>query len=142
MTNTRVRGRLADLAATLCGRHGARGLVVHAYPRLPEMDAEGRGFDPRAVDDELRLAENALMQRARELEGNLGSHPKVRLVAGDAAACLLEAAGEDAPERTLLALGSRALGAVGRMRLGSVSTKVLRAPGGPVLVCPSPRSET
>jgi nucleotide-binding universal stress UspA family protein len=131
-----------DLAAILCGRHGARGLVVHVYPRLPEMDVEGRGFDPRAVDDELRLAEKALMQRARELEGNLGSHPKVRLVVGDAAARLLEAAGEGAPERTLLALGSRALGAVGRMRLGSVSTKALHSTGGPVLVCPPPRSET
>ena len=38
-----------------------------------------------------------------------------------------------------LALGSRA---VGRMRLGSVSTKILHATGGPVLVCPPPRSET
>lgn len=25
-----------DLAAVLCGRHGARGLVLHAYPQLPE----------------------------------------------------------------------------------------------------------
>jgi hypothetical protein len=38
MTNTRVRGRLADLAATLCGRHGARGLVVHAYPIATQRD--------------------------------------------------------------------------------------------------------
>jgi nucleotide-binding universal stress UspA family protein len=130
-----------DLAAALCGRNGARGLVVHAYPRLPEMDAEGRGFNPRTVDDELRLAEKALMQRAGELEGSLGSHPKPRQVVGDAAGCLLEAAREDAPERTLLALGSRGLGAIGRMRLGSVSTKVLHAAEGPVLVCPPPRKE-
>jgi nucleotide-binding universal stress UspA family protein len=125
-----------DLAATLCGRHGARGLVVHAYPRLPEVDAEGRAFDPRAVDDELRRAEKALMQRAGELEGRLGSRPKVRLVEGDAAACLLEVAGEYAPERTLLTLGSRGLGAVGRMRIGSASTKVLHAAEGPVLIHP------
>jgi nucleotide-binding universal stress UspA family protein len=30
-----------DLGASLCGRHGARALVLHAYPRLPEVDAEG-----------------------------------------------------------------------------------------------------
>jgi nucleotide-binding universal stress UspA family protein len=99
------------------------------------VDAEGRGFDPRAVDDELRRAEKALMERAGELEDRLGSRPKVRLVVGDAAACLLEAA-EDAPERTLLALGSRGHGPIRRLRLGSVSTKVVRAAPGPVLVYP------
>ena len=25
-----------DLGASLCGHHGARALVLHAYPRLPE----------------------------------------------------------------------------------------------------------
>src|SRR5215208_6774186 len=99
-----------DLGASLCGHHGARALVLHAYPRLPEVDAAGRGFDPRMV--------------------------------GEAAASLLEAAEEDAPERTLLAVGSRDLGAIGRMRLGSVSTKVVHAAKGPVLVHPPPRGET
>ena len=68
---------------------------------------------------------------SRELELRLGSRPKVRLVVGDAAASLLEAAEEDAPERTLVAVGSRDLGAIGRMRLGSVSTKVVHAAGVP-----------
>jgi nucleotide-binding universal stress UspA family protein len=129
-----------DLGASLCGRHGARAQVLHAYPRLPEVDAEGRGSDPRIVDDELRRAEMALLQRSRELESRLGSRPKVRLV-GDGAASLLEAAEEDAPERTLVAVGSRELGAIGRMRLGSVSTKVVHAAKGPVLVHPPPRGE-
>ena len=61
---------------------------------------------------------------------------------GEAAATLLEAAEEDSPERTLLAVGSRDLGAIGRMRLGSVSTKVVHAAKGPVLVHPPPRGET
>jgi nucleotide-binding universal stress UspA family protein len=131
-----------DLGASLCGRHGARALLLHAYPRLPEVDAEGREFDPRIVDDELRGAEKALLERSRELEGRLGSRPKTRLVVGDAAACLLEAAEEEAPEGTLLAVGSRGLGAIGRMRLGSVSTKVVRAAKGPVLVHPPLLGET
>src|SRR5215211_1287345 len=123
-----------DLGASLCGHHGARALVLHAYPRLPKVDAEGRESNPRIVDDELRRAEKVLLERSRELESRLGSRPKVRLVVGDAAASLLEAAEEDAPERTLVAVGSRDLGTIGRMRLGSVSTKVVHAAKGPVLV--------
>jgi nucleotide-binding universal stress UspA family protein len=108
---------------------------------LPEVDHAGRGFDPRIVDDDLRRAFSALLERSRELEGRLGSRPKDQLVVGEAAASLLEAA-EDAPERTLLAVGSRGLGAIGRMRLGSVSTKVVHAAKGPVLVHPPLRGET
>jgi nucleotide-binding universal stress UspA family protein len=133
---------VGDLGASLCGRHGARALVLHAYPRLPEVDAEGRRFNPRIVDDELRRAEKALLERSRELECRLGSRPKARLVVGEAAASLLEAAEEDAPERTLLAVGSRELGAIGRMRLGSVSTKVVHAAKGPILVHPPLGGET
>jgi nucleotide-binding universal stress UspA family protein len=131
-----------DLGASLCGHHGARALVLHAYPRLPEVDAAGRGFDPRIVDDELRRAFSALLERSRELESRLGSRPKARLVVGEAAASLLEAAEKDAPERTLLAVGSRDLGVIGRMRLGSVSTKVVHAAKGPVLVHPPRHGET
>jgi len=108
---------------------------------LPKVDAEGRESNPRIVDDELRRAEKVLLERSRELESRLGSRPKVRLVVGDAAASLLEAAEEDAPQSTLLAVGSRGLGAIGRMRLGSVSTKVVHAAKGPVLVHPPPRGE-
>jgi nucleotide-binding universal stress UspA family protein len=131
-----------DLGASLCGRHGARALLLHAYPRLPEVVAEGRRSNPRIGDDELRKAEKALLERSQELESRLGSRPETRLVVGDAAACLLEAAEEDAPERTLLAVGSRGLGVIGRMRLGSVSTKVVHAAKGPVLVHPPLRGET
>jgi len=128
-----------DLAAVLCAHDDTPGLVLQAFPRLPEVDAKGRESDPRAVDDELRGAERVLVERAAELEGHLGSRPRVRLMVGEAAACLLEAAEEEASERTLLSVGSRGLGAIGRMRLGSVSTKVLHAARGPVLVHPAPR---
>jgi nucleotide-binding universal stress UspA family protein len=131
-----------DLGASLCVRHGVRTQVLHAYPRLPEVDAEARGFDPRIVDDELRRAEKALLERSQELESRLGSRPKVRLVVGDAAASLLEAAEGDAPERTLVAVGSRGLGQIGRMRLGSVSTTVVHAAKGSVLVHPPLQGET
>ena len=106
------------------------------------MNAEGRESNPRMVDDELRRAEKSLLERSRELESRLGSRPKNRLVVAEAASSLLEAAEEDEPERTLLAVGSRNLGVIRRMRLGSVSTKVVHAAKGPVLVHPPPQGET
>jgi hypothetical protein len=60
---------------------------------------------------------------------------------GDDAACLIEAAEDDALERTLIAVGRRGLGAVDRLRLGSAATKVLRASRGPVLVVRRDRRE-
>jgi nucleotide-binding universal stress UspA family protein len=53
----------------------------------------------------------------------------------DPAVAILEVAREG-EEPTLIAVGSRGLGKVQRMRLGSVSTKVVRAAKGPVLVHP------
>ncbi|HEX5912241.1 MAG TPA: universal stress protein, partial [Rubrobacter sp.] len=55
---------------------------------------------------------------------------------GDAALCLLVVAEEGNEEKTLLAVGSRGLGPIRRLRLGSVSTDVLRAASGPVLIFP------
>ena len=39
----------------------------------------------------------------------------------------------------LISVGSRGLGRIRRVRIGSVSTKVVRAADGPVLVYPHPR---
>jgi nucleotide-binding universal stress UspA family protein len=60
----------------------------------------------------------------------------MEIAAGDAAVALLEEAREGDERRALIAVGSRGLGLARRLRLGSVSTKVLRAAGGPVLVYP------
>jgi hypothetical protein len=65
-------------------------------------------------------------------------HPNKVLVATDGSEdttlALLQIAEEVAPHKTLLAVGCRGLGAVGRARLGSVSTNALRAARGPVLI--------
>ena len=126
--------KAAQLAARIGKLFGTAALLVRAYPRLPETDAEGRELDPRMVDDELRREKWALEARATEIEDALGMRPRVRIDVEDPAASLIEAAEEDAPEGTLIAVGSRGLGAMQRLRLGSVSTKVLRAAKGPVLV--------
>ncbi len=129
-----------ELAASIGRLFGVEGLLMRVYPQLPEVDLEGRRLNARLVDDELRREEKVLRERATQIEDYLGSRPTIRVAVGDAAAELLEVAEEgDAPEKTLLAVGSRGLGAIQWARLGSVSTKVLHAAKGPVLIYRHPR---
>jgi nucleotide-binding universal stress UspA family protein len=125
--------RAGRLAAQIAKPFGASGTLVRAYPEMPEIDAEGRTSNPRLVDDALRRAERDLAERAEEHGRILGRRPRVQIAVGDPAAVMLnEAEGEN----ILVAVGSRGLGPIRRMRLGSVSTKVLKAAKGPVLVYP------
>jgi nucleotide-binding universal stress UspA family protein len=129
--------RAGEFAASVGGFFGARALLVRAYPRLPEIDVEGLELVPHLVEDELEHEERKLKERAAELEKMLGSQPEVHISVGDPADCILEAArDEGVSEKALVAVGSRGLEMVQRIRLGSVSTKVLRAAEGPVLICP------
>src|SRR5215212_11613336 len=68
--------------------------------------------------------------------------PWTRISVGNPEASLIEAAEEGAPEKMLIAVGSRGLGAVQRLRVGSVSTKVLRASKEPLLIVRRDRRET
>ena len=78
--------------------------------------------------------ESMLEARARELEEILGSRPDTRISGGYPANVLLEASQEVRP--SLVAVGSRGLAGLIRTRLGSVSTKVVTAARGPVLIYP------
>jgi nucleotide-binding universal stress UspA family protein len=128
--------KAGELAASIGELFGARCALVRAYPELPEADRAGRALDPRAVDDALRRAEHDLHERAEALGRLVGRPPRIGIAAGDAAVAILEEAREGDEARTLIAVGSRGLGLARRLRLGSVSTKVLRAARGPVLVYP------
>ena len=124
-----------ELAAGIGGALGAKGLLMRCFPEPPEIDPEGRVSNPRIVDDALRREERDLMNRAGELEEIWEERPRVRVAVGDPAALILEAVRER-EGASLAVVGSRGLGKMERMRLGSVSTKVLRAAEGPVLICP------
>ena len=128
--------KAGELATSIGGLFGARCVLVRAYPEFPEADRVGRILDPRAVDDALRHAERELHERAEELGSLAGRRPRIGMAAGDAAVAILGEAREADEAATLIAVGSRGLGLVRRLRLGSVSTKVLRAAEGPVLVYP------
>src|SRR5919112_5221171 len=113
--------KAAELAANLGNLFGARMLLLHAVP-------QSSGALHKAVAAELE-------DRAGELEDILQQRPQTRIVAGDSAEVLIEAA-QEGEGPGLVAVGSRGLGLVGRLRRGSVSTKVVRAGLGVVLVCP------
>ncbi|MCA3749008.1 MAG: universal stress protein [Rubrobacter sp.] len=127
-----------DLAASIGRLFGARGILVRAFLELPEADLEARISDPRLVADARRRAERELEERATELQEKLGERPRIRMTVGDAARALLEAAEEGDGEAALIAVGRRGVGRMKRLWLGSVSTKVIRAARGSVLVCPPP----
>jgi nucleotide-binding universal stress UspA family protein len=114
--------RAAELAANLGNLFGVRMLLVHAVPR-------SSGAPHKAVGTELE-------DRADELEDILQQRPQTRIVAGDSAEVLIEAA-QEGEGPGLVAVGSRGLGLIGRLRRGSVSTKVVRAGLGAILVCPT-----
>jgi nucleotide-binding universal stress UspA family protein len=132
--------RAGDLAAAIGGLFVAEGMLVQVYPRVLKSSQEMGALGARIVDHALREAEPELANRAKELAPLLGRVPEVKLVVDEAeegvdgvAQTLLEEAA-DAP--SLISVGSRGLGAVQRARVGSVSTKVVRAAEGPVLVYP------
>jgi nucleotide-binding universal stress UspA family protein len=90
------------------------------------------------VEDESRRQQQLLERRAESLEAALGTKPRIRLGTGEPAEVLLETAQhEPSPEATLVAVGSRGLGPLGRMRFGSVSTRLVRAAEGSILIHPS-----
>lgn len=122
-----------EMAAAIGDLFGAPTLLVSAYPPLrhyapaPPPSALTYGDVPRELEE-------ALEQRASELEEVLGARPEVRVVAGYAVATIRGAAEErDGP--ALTAVGRKGPGAVSVV-LGSVSTGLLRTVCGPVLIVP------
>ncbi|MGF1472730.1 MAG: universal stress protein [Rubrobacteraceae bacterium] len=129
--------RAGALAAGLGDLLEVPMVLVRAYHQPPaptELASDQVELYERMIEQNLEEAERSLERRAEELEEVLGVRPEIRVSTGNPAMALDEVAGED--ESCLIVVGSRGLGAVRRMALGSVSTKVLRAAEGPVLVYP------
>lgn len=129
----------AKLGITLAKLMEAETLLVHTYEGMPPhpetLPQADRELYEAMVDKHLRQVEPALEERAAELEQAYDVRPQVRIVPGESAQVLAEIPEEgDGP--SLLVVGSRGLGTSERIVIGSVSSKVLRAAGGPVLVCP------
>jgi len=129
---SREAARAGKLAARLAKLLEASVLLVSVYS-TNLVSPPVRAPLPRAFNMLLSTGDDILKERAARLKGVLGDSPETMVATGDAAAVLQEVAGESA----LVAVGSRGLGAVRRFTVGSVSTDVLRAVAGPVLIVPS-----
>jgi len=129
----------ARLAVNLGKLFEAEVRLVLAYPRFPRFTTQRVAVRPDAwtAEEGLRRAEEALEELSGELEGELGWRPQTRAVVGDAASVILEAA-DESREPALISVGSRDLAQFVRIRLGSVSSDVLWAANGPVLVYKRP----
>jgi len=128
--------RAGELAAGIGALYGSKALLLFAHPDLPEVPpGSARATVQDNLTDMRGRDEEALKRRAGELEAILGSRPETELSGDYPATVLLEAAGRE-PRPALVAVGSRGLAGITRTRLGSVSTKVVTASRGPVLVSP------
>ncbi len=121
------------LAAEVAGLYGAPLTLVHALPHLQETLRDPEAVERTLVDDILEFAHGELQDHAATLPADVAARTTPRVAVGPAAEALLDAAAED-PGRTVIVVGSRGLGPIGRLRFGSVSTAVLRHARGPVLV--------
>lgn len=129
--------KAGELAVNIGKLFGAKALLLQVHPKRLEGAQEEGTPGSQEVSELLQQAEMDLETRADGLEGILGSRPQteIRTAAGGPAVAILEAA-QEGDEPTLIAVGSRGLGMIQRVRLGSVSTKIVRAAPGPVLVYP------
>ena len=125
-----------ELAASIAALYGSEMVLIYAHPDLPDVPpGEARDTAVQELGDMRSRDEERLEERAGELAEILGSRPEIRVSDDYPATVVLEAAheGERPP---LVAVGSRGLAGIMRTRLGSVSTKVVTASPGPVLVVP------
>jgi nucleotide-binding universal stress UspA family protein len=128
--------KAGELAASIGALYGSQVLLIYAHPDLPEVPpGEAREAAAHELSGAREQDEERLEGRADELGELLGSRPEVRVSDGYPAAVVLQAAHRETPP-PLIAVGSRGIAGIRRTRLGSVSTKVVTASPGPVLVYP------
>ncbi|MDQ3862286.1 MAG: universal stress protein [Actinomycetota bacterium] len=126
--------RAGELAAGIGKLYDAAGLLLYSHPDLPEVPPGEARSALQNLSEMRERDESMLEDRAGELGRVLGRRPEIRISGGYPANVLLEAAQEVRP--SLVAVGSRGRTGIIRTRLGSVSTKVVTAARGPVLVYP------
>jgi nucleotide-binding universal stress UspA family protein len=125
-----------DFGASIAALYEAEVVLIYAHPDMPEVPpGEARDAAVQELGDMRKRNEERLDSRAEELAEILGSRPEIGVSDGYPATAILEAAQQDA-KPPLVAVGSRGLAGASRTRLGSVSTKVVTAAPGPVLVVP------
>ncbi|RDI96050.1 universal stress protein [Meiothermus sp. QL-1] len=120
--------KAATLAADLARRYGARLLVLHAFDPVP--DYLGEPFLQQAIARRTEAAERVAAEARVLLEGL--SDLEIEILEGPPAEAILRAAEVRQPD--LIVMGTRGLGQLKGLLLGSQSQKVLAHAPCPVLL--------
>ncbi|MGE3807598.1 MAG: universal stress protein [Gemmataceae bacterium] len=123
------------LACSLAFDHGAKLVVVHAVP--PPAVAFGEALTQRVYEEALEHARRDL-EKLRPTDPAV--HFETRVMEGDPAAVILEAAREAGAE--LIVLGTHGRAGLSRVIMGSVAEEVLRKAHCPVVVMKAEQAKT
>lgn len=118
-------------AHLLAERFGARLTLVHVLPDVARAEAEAPDFAP--FDDHVVAHARRFLQ---DVSAALGPGAEARVCFGTPAEVLAREAEDEAV--ACVVVGSRQLGPLGRVLLGSVSDELLRRCKKPVFVVPAP----
>jgi nucleotide-binding universal stress UspA family protein len=121
----------ARFAATIT--HLYRDAEIELVEAEPIVSVSGAQY--LGPDDELEIEHGHLQQFAKTLEPIAGRDVDTAVAVGDAADALI-ASGSSRPGTNLIVVGTRGLGPVRRLFLGSVSTKLLHSAHAALLVVP------
>jgi nucleotide-binding universal stress UspA family protein len=128
----------AHLAASMGTTLRVEVILVRAHPvvlPMPEASRHSRSSAIGIPQDVRAYHEVSSMERTDQLRDELGYRPRFMVIGGEPASVLLEVA-EGPTGSSLISVGRRGLRLLDRLRLGSVSTKLLRASTAPLLVSP------
>ena len=121
--------RALECARSLAARFGSTLRLVHAFPHTSDL----LGYeDYEGLIARREMAGQAVLDRARARLDGSGAEIHEELLEGPAAEAILSVA--EARHADLIVMGSRGLGGLRGLLLGSVSHKVLQSAHCPVLV--------
>ena len=122
-----------EFGLELAEEHQAEPIFVHVAPAADVLPVAGFAMaGPVSVPHELGEADRSSLDEAYEIAEERGIEARTKLLAGDAAKQIVAYA--DEVDADLIVVGSRGLGRVSGVLLGSVSRAVLRDAKRPVLI--------
>lgn len=118
-----------EYAEYVAGFEGASLWLVHAFPHTSDL----RGYEAydRLISDRTKAGQ-AVLDEAREKLGDTGLEVHQELIEGPAAEGILRVA--EARNADLIVMGTRGLGSLSGLLLGSVSSKVVQHAHCPVML--------
>jgi nucleotide-binding universal stress UspA family protein len=121
--------RALKYAKNMAERYGAALWIVHVFPHTSDL----LGYeDFEMLFSRRKGAGQAILDEAKEQLGDVGFDVKEELLEGPEAEAILEVA--EKHKADLIVMGTRGLGSVKGLLLGSVSHKVMHYAACPVMV--------